>query len=112
TSTNGVGETTRYFYDVAGNLTSVTDPRNNSTSYAYNSLGLLASVHEPVGGGVTYYVYSPNGDKLAQQDAEGNLVGFPAHKKGRRRRTSTRRLCVSRLCSRAARIRCSTSSST
>lgn len=42
--TNEQGSTTKYAYDVNGNVTSITDAENNVTSYAYDSLGNLTSV--------------------------------------------------------------------
>lgn len=42
--TNEQGSTTKYAYDVNGNVTSITDAEDNVTSYTYDSLGNLTSV--------------------------------------------------------------------
>ncbi|MGD8843270.1 MAG: RHS repeat-associated core domain-containing protein [Gammaproteobacteria bacterium] len=55
--------TTRYGYDVAARLTSVTDPIDGTTTYAYDDLGNLVSGTSPDTGATTY-----------QYDAAGNLI--------------------------------------
>jgi YD repeat-containing protein len=57
----------------------VTDPKGPSyaTSYRYDELNTLTAVDETArGGGVTRYVYDVNRNKIAQQDALGNLVSY------------------------------------
>jgi RHS repeat-associated protein len=55
--------TTRYTYDVHGNLTTVTDPNGNTTSYRYDDFGRLLSQQSAVTGTTTY-----------QYDSAGNLI--------------------------------------
>ena len=54
--TNEQGSTTKYAYDVNGNVTSVTDADDNVTSYAYDSSGNLISVKN--GDSENSYTYS------------------------------------------------------
>ena len=54
--TNEQGSTTKYAYDVNGNVTSVTDADENVTSYAYDSSGNLTSVKS--GDSENSYTYS------------------------------------------------------
>ena len=85
-ATNGEGKTTRYTYDQNDNLESVTDPKGPgyATSYRYDELNTLTAVDETArGGGVTRYVYDVNRNKIAQQDALGNLVGYEYDKLNR-----------------------------
>ena len=83
TATNGEGETTRYTYDGNNNLLSMTEPKGAAntaytTSYTYDEFNKLLSVDETRGGvgGVTRYLYDANRNRVAQQDANGNLVTY------------------------------------
>jgi len=53
TETQGYGSahptTTRYGYDFAGDLTSVTDPDNNTTTFAYDGEGHVTLMTDPLG---------------------------------------------------------------
>ena len=76
-TTDGIGETTRFSYDGNNNPVSIVDPNGNVTRYTYDELGALLSVDETAnGGGVTRYVYDGNRNKIAQQDASGTLTTF------------------------------------
>lgn len=54
--TNSQGSTTKYAYDVNGNVTSITDAEDNVTSYTYDSSGNLTSVKN--GESENLYTYS------------------------------------------------------
>ena len=52
----GVGSfTINYAYNLGGQLTSVTDPANDSVNYVYNNAGSLAAINGSNYGGVTQY---------------------------------------------------------
>jgi YD repeat-containing protein len=78
--TNAEGETTTYTFDGNDNVRSITEPlgQGYTTFYRYDELNTLLSVDEQRGGigGVTYYFYDGNRNKIAQQDANGNLVTY------------------------------------
>lgn len=78
--TNGEGETTTYAYDANDNLIRLTEPLGGQhvTLYTYDELDQLLTVDETRNGagGVTRYLYDANRNKLAQQDARGNLVTY------------------------------------
>jgi len=59
---------TSYTYDVAGDLTSVTDPNGNITTYAYDDFGRMVSQSSPVTG-TTTYTYDLAGDPISTTDA-------------------------------------------
>src|SRR5207248_10933793 len=76
----GAGETTLYTYDGNDNVLSMTEPLGSAyqTLYVYDELNTLLSVDETRGGvgGVTRFFYDANRNKIAQQDANGNLVTY------------------------------------
>ncbi|MGA9866446.1 MAG: RHS repeat-associated core domain-containing protein [Acetobacteraceae bacterium] len=95
-----IGQTTTKAYDLAGNLTtvtdpagyittttydadnrvrSVTDPENRVRTYAYDAASRLASVTDTTGGGSTQLearTYWPNGEAKSFTDANNNITGF------------------------------------
>lgn len=62
--------TTRYAYDLHGNLLTVTDPNGNITRYVYDDFGAMLSQTSPVSG-TTRYVYDPAGELVSVTDANG-----------------------------------------
>jgi len=61
---------TTYAYDIAGNLTSVTDPNGNVTSYVYDDFGRMLTQTSPVTG-TTSYTYDSAGNLTSTTDANG-----------------------------------------
>ncbi|MGH3133443.1 MAG: RHS repeat-associated core domain-containing protein, partial [Gaiellaceae bacterium] len=57
-----------------GDLTSVTDPKGNSTTYTYDAAGNVASVTNAVGGKTTY-TYDSLGRGLTMVSPRGNVTG-------------------------------------
>ncbi len=83
-ATNGNGETTAYGYDAHNNLIRTTEPAGAAfaTLYRYDELNQLLAVDETprrddgTAAGVTRFFYDGNRNKIAQQDANGNLVTY------------------------------------
>jgi RHS repeat-associated protein len=81
-ATNGAGEETQYGYDENDNLTRIEEPESSSnshvTTFGYGELDELLWVNESRGGvgGITRYTYDDNRNKIAQEDANGNLVTY------------------------------------
>ena len=67
--------TTSYRYDVMGNLTSVTDAKNNRTTMVYDTLGRKTSMQDP-DMGVWGYHYDANGNVRFQSDGESQLLNL------------------------------------
>ncbi|MDP2958743.1 MAG: hypothetical protein Q8N53_20125, partial [Longimicrobiales bacterium] len=65
--------TTQYGYDVADQLTSVTDALNNQTSIVYDKLGRKTELHDP-DMGVWHYSYEPAGNLQCQTDARSQQL--------------------------------------
>jgi RHS repeat-associated protein len=82
--TNAENETTTYVYDANDNVISTTEPNGAAftTRYVYDELNKLLAVDEtPRGGngttaGGTRFRYDANRNKVAQQDANGNLTTY------------------------------------
>ncbi|MGD2136899.1 MAG: RHS repeat-associated core domain-containing protein [Gammaproteobacteria bacterium] len=68
----GLGAVTRYGYDAADNLTSVTDPVSGDTAYVYDDLGNLISTTSP-DTGITIFTYDEAGNLKSRHDAGGQL---------------------------------------
>jgi RHS repeat-associated protein len=83
-ATNGEGQTTTYAYDANNNVVRLTEPRGSafSTAYRYDELNQLLAVDDTprangtTAAGVTRYFYDGNRNKIAQQDANGNLTTY------------------------------------
>jgi RHS repeat-associated protein len=78
---NAEGQTATYTYDGNDNLLTMAEPLggNRLTRYAYDEVGALLSVDQTRGaggGGVTFFRYDANRNRIAQQDASGNLVTY------------------------------------
>ena len=74
----GVGDpaetqSTTYGYDVAGNLTSVTDPVGNTISYDVNLAGWRTAMDDP-DAGARVYGYDAAGNQTSATDAAGDTV--------------------------------------
>jgi RHS repeat-associated protein len=67
--------TTRYGYDIMGNLVLVQDAKGNRTQLTYDALGQKTQLSDPDLGVVTYQ-YDPRGNLLLQQDARGERLFF------------------------------------
>lgn len=84
TATNGEGETTTSAYDANDNMVHLTEPNGQAftTLYEYDELNTLLAVDETprmgssADAGVTLFFYDGNRNKIAQQDANGNLVTY------------------------------------
>ncbi|MEV0810322.1 ricin-type beta-trefoil lectin domain protein [Micromonospora sp. NPDC050200] len=75
-------EETRYGYNTAGELTSVTDAAGNVTSYGYDLSGNRTSVQDPNTGSSTS-TYNEIGDLLSTTDARGQKISYRYDKVGR-----------------------------
>ncbi len=84
TATDGEGNVTQYDYDDGDLLVKITEPLGDDyvTEYAYDEQGELLSVDETgradndTVAGVTRFFYDGNRNKIAQQDANGNLMTY------------------------------------
>ncbi len=84
TAEDAEGGVTTYGYDAADNLVAVTEANGAAftTRFRYGELGEMLAVDEtPRAGantpaGVTRYLYDANRNRIAQQDAAGNLVTY------------------------------------
>ena len=74
-TTDALGGSKSYEYDILGNLTRATDQRNNSTAYTYNADGTLSGVHYADGGEIAY-TYDLLGRMLTQRNQLGNLTKY------------------------------------
>ncbi|WP_447005926.1 RHS repeat-associated core domain-containing protein [Saccharothrix isguenensis] len=83
--TNGLGssfDSTRYAYDHAGLLKSVTDPAGNQWRYTYDLRGRVVAVDDPDAGRSTT-TYTAAGQVLSTTDAEGRTIANAYDKLGR-----------------------------
>jgi RHS repeat-associated protein len=67
--------TTKYEYDVMGNLLKVIDAENNEIIMQYDTLGRKKYMKDP-DMGEWIYAYYPNGDLYTQTDAKGKTITF------------------------------------
>jgi RHS repeat-associated protein len=70
-SRTGSAEPVTYTYDAAYRLSTLADGNGNATKWAYNPAGYLASVTYPMGDGQQYPSYDPNGNILKRIDGRG-----------------------------------------
>jgi RHS repeat-associated protein len=71
----GVTNGTSYYYDAAGNLSSVVDSLGAKTTFYYDSLGRKLSVSDPNAGNWAYD-YDDNGNLTRQTDARGVAISI------------------------------------
>lgn len=64
---------TSYAYDIAGNLTQVTDPNGNNTTYVYDDFGSMTFQMSPVTGQTTYS-YDLAGNLSATEEENGTTA--------------------------------------
>jgi RHS repeat-associated protein len=76
---SGVNIVTRYAYDAIGQITRVTDVRNNITSVTYDRLGRRLTINNP-DTGLTSYTYDGNGNVTTKETANlrtgGKLIKY------------------------------------
>jgi RHS repeat-associated protein len=72
---SGSALTTTYGYNLAGDLTNVTDNAANQIQYAYNNMGEMVAMADP-DMGVWQYQRDVAGRLRAQIDGDGNTVNF------------------------------------
>ena len=75
---------TRYAYDAAGNMTSLTDPDGNVTSWTYDALNRGVSETNPLG--TAYYSYDADGDLTQTTDRDGQTTQYVSTISAARRR--------------------------
>ncbi len=77
---DGTGAVAAYQYDQDDRLVSVTEPNSatSRTGYAYDEFGAVLAIDETRGGvgGVTRFLYDAQRNRIAQQDANGNLTTY------------------------------------
>ncbi|MEK6528127.1 MAG: RHS repeat-associated core domain-containing protein, partial [Nitrospirota bacterium] len=67
--------TTTYQYDVLGNLTKLTDAKNNQSTMTYDTLSRKTSMTDP-DMGYWIYTYDDNGNLKTQKDAKNQTITF------------------------------------
>ena len=76
--TNADNETTRYTYDLLGNLTSITDALSQTTYFDYDDLGRLTQVRDPIvetpADKTSLYTYDEAGNRLTATDRNGETI--------------------------------------
>ncbi|MEW6008874.1 MAG: toxin TcdB middle/N-terminal domain-containing protein [Candidatus Omnitrophota bacterium] len=72
---SGQTYTTRYEYDIKGNLIRITDNQNNVTNITYDSLGRKIAMDEPDMGQWSY-IYDDVGNLTEQADAKAQPITF------------------------------------
>ena len=75
TVTDALDGITRYGCDANGNRTSVTNPRGKTRRGSYDDVGRLTEVRDALGR-VTSYGYDPNGNRTRRTDAKGVETTF------------------------------------
>jgi RHS repeat-associated protein len=73
--TDALGNTTNWNRDLAGNVTSKTDPNSHTTTSTYNAANQLISVTAP-GGATTGYTYDAVGNLLTRTDPNSHTTTF------------------------------------
>ena len=74
--TDAAGQTTKYQYNPAGQLTQVTDALGEVTSYHYNVLGYLTYIVNPKGKVQESFTYDTYGRIATATDSEGYTVRY------------------------------------
>ncbi|PYI94663.1 MAG: hypothetical protein DME97_01420 [Verrucomicrobia bacterium] len=79
TQTVGAGAaeaaTTSYGYDIAGNLTSTTDPRGKTSTFTYDARHQRKSATDPLGR-TTLWDYDYRGNKISETRPDGGVTHF------------------------------------
>ena len=71
-----VYSTTKYTYDLLGNLIKTEDTLGNVTEIKYDSLGRKTDMNDPDMGEYWKYIYDDVGNLRWQKDNKGNILGF------------------------------------
>ncbi|MDR2852675.1 MAG: RHS repeat protein, partial [Burkholderiaceae bacterium] len=71
---NAAGQTTKYSYNSAGQLTARTGPNNLSTRYQYDQQGQLSRIINAAGRPQASYQYDRQGNLASSSDSEGYTV--------------------------------------
>ena len=79
--TDALNHTTSYTYDLAGNRTSMTDAKGNVTSYHYGAFNLLMSETDAANR-VTTYRYNLDGKLTKMVDRRGNTTNYSYDARG------------------------------
>lgn len=87
TGAGAVTQTTKYGYDPAGRLTTMTDPSGNQWVNVYDLLGRQTSAKDP-DKGTTTTAYDDAGQVLSTTDALGNTLTYTYDALGRRTKMS------------------------
>lgn len=78
------GYITHYYYNAAGDLTSVEDPEGNTTRYTYDDRHRLITIDDPLGRKLIKNIYDEEtGRLIGQEDNEGNYTSFDHNLEGR-----------------------------
>ncbi len=73
TTTDPLGNVTRFKYDAHGQLTDILDPSGAHTQIVYNQLGQLTEIKDP-SGRQSFLIYDEYGNVIAAKDASGNVT--------------------------------------
>ncbi|OZV74304.1 hypothetical protein CA850_30290 [Micromonospora echinospora] len=87
-TTDGPSDVTRYAYDPAGRLTTITDPAGNSWSYRYDQRGRQIRTDHP-DRGETRMTYDAAGQLRTVTDARGRTISYAYDDRGRPLRVRT-----------------------
>jgi RHS repeat-associated protein len=75
TTTNALGQTTRFTYDARGNPVELQDPLGHKMTMTYNAQGLLTSQTDKKGN-TTNFFYDASGNLIKRVDAAGNATEY------------------------------------
>lgn len=67
--------TTRYGYDIAGNMISVTDPRGKTSTFTYDARHQRKTATDPLGQ-TTQWTYDDRGNKISETRPDGGVTHF------------------------------------
>lgn len=85
---SALGYVESWTYDGAGNITSHTDGRKNTTTYTYNTSNQLTSTTDPLGGR-TAYTYTPLGSLESVTTPRGKVITYGYDAVGNRTSVTT-----------------------